>query len=150
MGNAETSQLNGGGGGGGNPPSVDLSGVLTYLKEILAELVTLIEPGQSKANTYVFATATTTPTPLFSTEKKVKKAVIQNLSITDNMTVSAQSGGSGGTNATLVAGKGTVLNKAPGTGQGGNSLTVGNIDLSTINIITDTNAAQTYSVYAET
>jgi len=138
----------GGGGGGGGGGSDVMTAILNTLKQILSELMILIEPGQSNATTYYLTTAGTTPSALFGQTKRVKRAIIQNLSTTDNMTIVAAAG-SVGANATAKSAQGTVLNKVAAGKLAGDTMTVGNVDLASFNIVTDTNTAQAYSVYTE-
>lgn len=138
--------------GGGGSGSIDLSNTNALLAEILRELQILIEAGQSQGTTEFNPNGTignVTPTVLYPNSKKVKRAIIQNLSTTDNYTITALPGTPGGVNAAVSA-KGIVLNKVAAGKLGGDTLTVGNIDLGALTVISDTNTGQNISVYYET
>lgn len=143
---------------------MDLSGVIAalnlqtaLLKRLLSEFQRQFDPPGSQTdfpdvNGFVDfnpnGTIGTTATQLYLTPKKVRSAIIQNLSTTDNYTVTS-SGQSARPAAVSAAGKGPVLNKAAATGQGGGTLKVGNIDLSALTVISDTNTGQNIVVYYE-
>ncbi|MGH7743892.1 MAG: hypothetical protein ACREQ5_03615 [Candidatus Dormibacteria bacterium] len=152
-------ELGGGGNGEGTPPptGASLSDILNainalgvILDEQLAEFMTQFDPGQ--VNAFVDfnpnGTIGTTASRLYPSNKRVRRAIIQNLSTTDNVTVTAS--GSPNTIATSpVAGKGIILNKATASGLGGGSMTLDNVDLSGVTVVTDTNTGQNIAVYYE-
>jgi hypothetical protein len=74
------------------------------------------------------------------TSKPCKQIVLQNLSVTDTITLGI---GKAGKPAALTAGKGMVLNPAQSSGYGGGSITLLNVDLADITAITSTNNSQT-------
>lgn len=138
--------MQGGGGGGGG---TDLSAVIELLKQILKEMMRQWDEGQ--VDGYVDfnpnGTIGTTAAQLYPAGKKVRRAIIENLSSTDNYTITSD--GQAGKIATQkAAGKGIILNKAAAS-QGGGSITVQNIDLSEITVVSDTNTGQNIAVYYE-
>lgn len=90
----------------------------------------------------------TSPTALYSNNKRVKRAVIQNLSSTDNLTLVATPGTVGKTGPGS-SGNGIILNKASASGQGGGSLVTGNIDLGAFTVYGGAGSDQV-AVYYET
>lgn len=140
----------GGGGGGAGGQPIDLTSVVLLLQAILTEFVHQYGPAQ--VNGYVDfnpnGTVGTTAAALYPTNKKVRRAIIQNLSTTDNYTITS-SGQPGKIATTTAKGTGPILNKASGTGLGGGTITVGNIDLSELTIVSDTNTGQNVAVYYE-
>lgn len=147
MGGQSTSTTTTPPGTGGNVPPPGTSGCAcsSELNAILSVLIGTNALGGSKAFTIVFGNVGTTGTRPFPAGTFVKKAVIQNLSNTDNLTVFFAPGAT----TFILAGNGTVLNPAPGAGQAGGSMTVGNIDLGDMSWITNTNTNQNVSVYYE-
>lgn len=123
------------------------SSILSVLQEIYALLLGVFGLGGSLAQTDVFATVSTTPICLYPQSQLIKRGLIQNLSTTDEITVFATPGGK--TAAAITAGLGTILNPAPGTGEGGGTMPLGNIDLASLTFISSTNANQSVSVYYE-
>jgi hypothetical protein len=143
--------------GGGNGTKLDLSGVIAAINalaalvaQLLAEFQLQFDPG--KINAYVDfnpnGTIGTTASSLYISNKNVRRAIIQNLSTTDNMTVTA-SGSPNRLAAVSASGKGPILNKATATGLGGGSIELKNVDLSAVTVITDTNTGQNIAVYYE-
>lgn len=135
-------------GGGGGSDGAGLTAIFNALNTLYNLLVGVFYPGGSVGNTDII-TVGTTAVLLYQNNKPVKKAIIQNLSSTDVVTIQAVSG-SVGKVAPVTAGKGTLLNPAPGSGQGGGSMPVGNVDLGAFTAITNTNTGQLVSVYYET
>lgn len=130
-----------GGGGGG------LDGANTQLGQIYSILNYEYGPGQKLPFVDTF-TVGTSFSQLYTGAKPVSKALIQNDSSTDVMSVTASFGNTGAKSGT--AGQAILLNPATSANQGGGSLPVGNIDLSNLYIATNTNSAQRFSIYGET
>lgn len=145
MGGGGTSPLpvdgTGGGGGGGTQFIYDI------LNTIYNLLVGVFGRGGSAAQTDLI-TVGTTAVNIYNNPKLVKKAIIQNLSATDVVTIVALQGTPGKV-APIAAGKGTLLNPASSVGQGGGSMPLGNVDLGMFTAVTNTNSSQTISVYYE-
>lgn len=147
MGNPIPVTDGGGGGGGGGGSDALLQSILDTLLRIQVAEWGVFIPGGSLANTD-FMTGGTSPFQAYSNPKPVKKAIIQNLSPTDTLTIVFVSA-SAGKVAPIVAGDGITLNPAPSADQGGGSLPVGNVDLSSMTLVFSTNATQEFVVYYE-
>lgn len=95
--------------------------------------------GQSSVEVDILTSATTSA-PLYTFQKQVKHAILQNIDATNIITIQAlgQGLGRGSSSApTAIAGAGIILNPAPLAGQGGGSMPVGNVDLSAFSFIAD-------------
>lgn len=125
-----------------NPPPTGGNAIVALLQQIYNLLLSVFGLGASVPQVLIVTITTNgvfqqiSPTPLY-----VKKAIIQNLSTTDTVTISSTKN--------AASGAGICLNVAGGTGQGGGSHPVGNIDLSKLFITCSTNAAQNVAVYIE-
>lgn len=136
-----------GGSGGGGTGGGTLNDAI--LQQILSELQREFDGGQ--VTPFIdFFTVTTAGTfqQIYANSKKVRKAIIINLSSTDTMTITAFTGNAGA--AFGASGKGVVLNPASTGGQAGGSLPVGNVDLSQFYITCSTNNSQVFAIYGET
>jgi len=83
------------------------------------------------------------PGSLYAAQKPVRRAVLQNLSTTDPITIGR---GQSGKPASLTAGEGIVLNPASQAGYGGGSTVLHNIDLSQVTAVTVTGDSQPLAV----
>lgn len=123
-------------------PSYD---VLSLLNGILTEM----QKNSSAAQLDVFIevlTVGTTPTALYSIQKKVRGGNLMNLSTTDPITIVAVGASQAGKPIAAVAGQGFVMNPASSAGQGGGTYNFANIDLSTLTAVTPTNNTQKMTV----
>ena len=130
------------------PPGSNGSGLQSWLTDILNEMIKEWDAGQVRPFIdYQTVTTATVVQRLYASHNPVRRAVIQNLSSTDTLTLFAagSSGGQGG-----ASGSGIVLNAASAGGQGGGSIAVDNVDLYYFWITCSTNNAQAFSVYGET
>lgn len=125
-GTVQVSPPNGGGGGGGG--GTDLSTTNALLQDILNLLKSEYDDGARDAFIdYLTIGVASTFQQLYANQLYVRRAVIQNISAVNiTLTGIGSSYGLQGTNA-----QGIILNSGA-AGQAGGSMTVGNIDLSTI------------------
>lgn len=152
---AESLETPGTTGTGGGTTTVDLSGViaelqmmettlgqiltalnslstsgsdLTTLQAIQQDLDLIVAPNAINANIDVISTTTgAVIQQLYPNAKKIRKAIIQNIS-TDPVTIFSTIGTSNGARGTNS--QGIILNAASGAGSGGGTLPTNNIDLS--------------------
>lgn len=122
--------------------SAGLNDVLAALNKILAVLTKEFEGADVDFQIEVL-TINSTAAPLYTSQKKVRHAVFQNLSSTDAITLMR---GPAGKVGAVTAGAGIVLNPATSAGLGGGSVALHNIDLSAITAITATNNTQSLAV----
>lgn len=118
---------------------------------VLEQMMNLIkkqnDAGKSLLRIDVIATVGTTASLLYRAPKPVRGGTIMNLSATDTVTLVTSGEESRGIPKTgAAAGTGYVLNPATVAGQGGGCFNFGNIDLSTITVITNTNVNQSVCV----
>jgi hypothetical protein len=134
----------------GKALSSPLSPEMYALNKIYEILASVDANAKSQAFTDYITVGLAGPA-VYPYSKKVKKAIIQNLSTTDTVTVVAIPNTIGlPSRATPVtAGQGTILNPATQSGYGGGSMELGNVDLGQIWIITNNNNSQKVSVYYE-
>lgn len=133
MGGATNQTITGSTSGNG---SAGLGDLLYALNQIYNLLLGVFGLGGSAVQVDIL-TAATTSAPLYSIGKPVKHAILQNLDATNIITINGLGAGlgKGGTPPPVVAGAGIILNPAPGAGQGGGSMPVGNVDLSAFTFI---------------
>jgi hypothetical protein len=91
-------------------------------------------------------TVGTTASVLYPVSKVVRGGTIMNLSTTDVVTLGGGGEGAKGKVLNLTAGQGFLLNAAAAAGQGGGTWNFGNIDLSSITAVTNTNTGQKIAV----
>jgi len=121
------------------PPPYPAPPVIGYDPRLYDLLYSEFGRGQSVGQIYIIALTTGgVSQQLVQGSMKVKKAVIQSIA-TESVTLF--------TNASDIAPNGIVLNTG-GVGNGGGSLTVGNVDLSTFWFVR-ASAGNTLAVYAE-
>lgn len=145
MGGSAPITTDGGGGGDGNGGG----GISADAQAIIDALNSLFGDGGSKTNTILITLGNAnTPTVLSVTSLKVRKAIIQNISSTDIITLVATSDGNGKA-AAIVNYQGTILNPAGTSNQGGGTYPAGNIDLNSITVQQDTTNALVISVTYE-
>lgn len=129
------------------PPATNTTSTsdVTLLQQLLVLLSGIYGAGGSTL-TIEYHTGGTTPFVIYTTQKPVKFGFIQNLSSTDTLTIGANTKNPGVPIVGLTTGGGLVLNSAPLSGAAGTGFPTGNIDLSTLTLVFETNASQAYSV----
>ncbi len=128
-------------GGGGGSTGSSLSDLVLAMENLQAEIESLFEDGGSRVNTDIFTFATHLKAyALYTTPKKVRKAILQNITNTDIITVVAVSNGNG-VAQNITKYQGVLLNPAGTANQGGGSVPFGNIDLSNLTVMCDTTDA---------
>lgn len=125
------------------PPS--FSDVPTALKAIFDLLNRAYSQGQQTIFIEIL-TINLAAAPLYKSPKLVRGGTMMNLSTTDTITVGGGGEGAKGKPQNVVAGQGFVMNPAVVAGQGGGTFNFGNIDLSTLTAITNTNNTQILAV----
>ena len=133
------------------PEDQEPNDVLSYLKGIFDQLILLnnnfekVYGAAKQAFNVEILEVGTSASALYRDEKVVRSGFIMNLSKTDNVTIRG-SGSASGKIQDITAGQGIILNRANATGQGGGVFNFGNIDLSTITIVTNLNDTQQVAV----
>lgn len=123
-----------------------MTATLDDLLNAMSELIKLVKKEYESAQDdfqIEVLTIATSAAPLYLAQKIVRKAVFQNLSATDTITLAR---GQSGKAAAVTAGAGIVLNPAPASGQAGGSITFLNVDLSQVTAISSTNNSQSLAV----
>jgi hypothetical protein len=118
------------------PPVVDTS----LIEELLNKIITEFDEGQERGEIEIISLTTGgTWQNLFTSDKPVRKAIIQNISTEDVTIATAEQS---------TAGEGIILNAATLSGEGGGTLPTGNIDLRAFWFVRAT-AGATLAVYTE-
>lgn len=125
----------GGSSNGSSSPDV------SFLEQIVSLLFGVFGIGQSQSQLDLFTFTTHAKAySLYNSSKPVKKAIIQNITNTDVITVFAVPYSTGKTYPVSNY-EGIILNPASVANQGGGSLPLGNVDLSNFAVICDTTDA---------
>ena len=136
----------GGGNGGTGGNGTDNSVIIDLLRQILEVLKGVFTINFSEPQIDVITLTTGAAFErMYDNPRKVKSAVIQNISTED---VTLQIGSGTSSTPAFTAGDGILLNAASASGKGGGSLPVGNIDLSKFYFVRTT-SGDTLAVYVE-
>ena len=123
-----------------------MTATLDDLLNAMSELIKLVkkeyEAAQDDFQIEVLTVANTAAS-LYAGQKIVRKAVFQNLSTSDSITLAR---GQSGKPASVTAGAGIILNPATASSLGGGSITFLNVDLSQVTAISQTNNSQSLAV----